>query len=99
MRVQTDRYNVNVPVPADIELAYAFILLAAIAFASGVILSGVPRDRLSLNPVACFRAVVHSATRRGQSVFWIVWVLFSLAAILLVAGLLMLAAAMLNGSG
>ena len=99
MRVQTDRYNVNVPVPDDIGLAYGFILLAAIALACGVIFSGVPLDRSSLNPVACFRAVLHGATRRGQSFFWTVWVLFSLAAIFLVAGLLMLAAVMLNGSG
>jgi hypothetical protein len=81
MKVQTDRYNWNVPVPLDSDYALGLFVAACTLFLAAGYFSGVRREALSTNPISLFSAVVAAAARRGGSSFWIVWSLIGVAAV------------------
>ena len=82
MRIQTDRYNLDVLVPLDQHYAAGLLFAACILFLLAIYHSGVHRTALSANPVRFFRAVVAAAAYRGEAVFWLVWGLAGLASVL-----------------
>jgi len=83
MRVQTDRYNWDVPVPLDPQLAFILLLTACVLLVAAAYYSGVHRAGLSVNPVRLFTAIVGAAARRGEGPFWLVWGLMGVAAVLM----------------
>jgi hypothetical protein len=89
VRVQTDPYNTDVLVPTDPVLGFGLIVLGLVAVAVAVVASQVRWGTLSWRPAAIVRAVVDAASKRGEGVFWLVWVLLSLAAIFFLTGGLM----------
>jgi hypothetical protein len=89
MRVQTDRYNWSVPVPLDLHYAIGLLVAACVLFAVAAYYSGVSRATLSANPVRFFGAIVSAAARRGERVFWLVWGLIGVAAVLTFASVIM----------
>lgn len=83
MRVQTDRYNWNVPVPLDPDYALGLFVVACVLLVAAAHYSGVHRDAISANPAQLFSAIVAAAARRGEGRFWLVWGLIGIAAILM----------------
>lgn len=92
MKVQTDRYNWSVLVPADSGYAIALIAAACLLLIVAGYYSGVRREAITANPVRLFSAVVAAAGRRGEGAFWLVWCLIAIAAVLLFTGLVMFTA-------
>jgi hypothetical protein len=93
VRVQVDRYNIDVPIPADGGFATGLIVLALCAVAAAIVLSGAPCPKLLANPLGFFRTAVNFAARRGEGLFWAVWGLLGLAAMLFFTAVLVLLAA------
>src|SRR5437868_4261825 len=88
LRVQTDRYNVDVPVPDDLHLAGGLILIVIVAIFIALYLSGVPWKIILSNPRTWFQVITTSAVRRGETTFLLVWILFSVAVVLLVTAII-----------
>ena len=82
MKVQTDRYNWNVPVPLDSDYALGLFAAACVLLVAAAHYSGVHRDSLSANPARLFSAIVAAAARGGEGRFWLVWGLIGIAAVL-----------------
>jgi hypothetical protein len=82
MRVQTDRYNWNVPVPLDSDYAIGLLIAAVLLVVVAGYYSGVERQALSPNPIHLFSAVIGAASRRGEQRLWLVWGLIGVAGVL-----------------
>ena len=82
MNVQTDRYNWSVPVPLDSGYALGLIAAACVLLVAAAYYSSVRREALTANPLRLFSALVAAASRRGEGVFWLVWGLVGVAALL-----------------
>jgi hypothetical protein len=88
MRVQTDRYNWDVPIPLDLHYAVGLLAVACVFFAVAAYYSGASAAALSANPVRFLSAVVNAAARRGEGIFWLVWGLIGVAAVLTFASVI-----------
>jgi len=77
-----------VPVPDDPALAVGLILVAAIAILAALYSSGVSWRIILSSPRTWFRSIVAASVHRGQGVFWFVWILLSVAIVLILAGTL-----------
>lgn len=88
MRVQTDRYNWDVPIPLDSDYATSLLVAALLLLLLAVYYSGVHRVALSANPIRFFRAIIAAAAYRGEGVFWLVWGIIGIAAVLIFTALI-----------
>jgi hypothetical protein len=77
-----------VPVPDDLHLAAGLILIVIVAIFIALYLSGVPWKIILSNPRTWFQVITTSAVRRSETTFLLVWILFSVAVVLLVTAII-----------
>lgn len=77
--------EVSVPAPEEPGLWLTLTLIALVSFGIGLACSGIRWRQLTINPWLLARESVSNAAAHSKMRFWVVWTVFCVAIVLVIA--------------